>query len=289
MMKKLMIWALGVVLGGILLGCNGESQMPLGSASESTTLPNTEDVVETTTVPETDVKVETMVTGETKVKKIVFFGDSVTEGCFELSYSNAHGDVTIIRDKKSVYHNILKERIEKEHPGLDLEFVNAGISGNSSADGIKRMNRDVIAKKPDIVVVCFGLNDVAGMSLKEYVSNMEQIFRTLKDRGIHVIYMTPNMYNTYVHGDVLPSHADMAATLAKMQTENRPDTYYAEAMKKAEECGCVVVNAYGAWKKLSEYGVDVTELLSNRLNHPTRAMHRLFADLLYDEIIDLIV
>ena len=44
--------------------------------------------------------------------KIVFFGDSITEGCFELSFHNAEGATDIIRDKKSVYHNVLKERIE---------------------------------------------------------------------------------------------------------------------------------------------------------------------------------
>jgi lysophospholipase L1-like esterase len=221
--------------------------------------------------------------------KIVFFGDSVTEGCFELSFHNVEGVTDIIRDKKSVYHNILKERIEKEHPELNIEYVNAGISGNSTVDALKRIEQDVIAQNPDVAVVCFGLNDVAGMSLDEYVSNMEQIFGTLKEHGIQVIYMTPNMYNTYVHGDVLPNHADMAAVLARVQNENRPDLYYAEAMKKAEEYGCVVVDAYGAWKKLSEYGVDVTELLSNRLNHPIRAMHRLFADLLYEEVVKLAV
>jgi len=219
--------------------------------------------------------------------KLVFFGDSVTEGCFELSFHNVEGVTDIIRDKKSVYHNVLKERIEKEHPELNIEYVNAGISGNSTIDALNRIEQDVIAQNPDVAVVCFGLNDVAGMSLEEYVSNMERIFRTLKEHGIQVIYMTPNMYNTYVHGDVLPNHADMAAVLAKVQNENRPDKYYAEAGKRAEECGCIVVDAYRAWKKLSEYGVDITELLSNRLNHPTRAMHRLFADLLYDVIVKL--
>ena len=217
--------------------------------------------------------------------KIVFFGDSVTEGCFELSFHNVEGVTDIIRDKKSVYHNVLKERIEKEHPELNIEYVNAGISGNSTVDALKRIEHDVIAQNPDVAVVCFGLNDVAGMALEEYVSNMEQIFRALREQGIYVIYMTPNMYNTYVHGDVLPNHADMAAVLARVQNENRPDLYYAEAMKKAEAHGCVVVDAYRAWKKFSEYGVDITELLSNRLNHPTRAMHRLFADLLYPEVV----
>ena len=147
--------------------------------------------------------------------------------------------------------------------------MNAGISGNSSADAIKRMERDVISQKPDAAVVCFGLNDVAGMSADEYASNMEYIFRVLREHGIQVIYMTPNMYNTYVHGDVLPNHADMAAVLAGIQNENRPDLYYAEAKKRAEKYGCAVADAYRVWKKLSEYGVDTTELLSNRLNHPT--------------------
>lgn len=219
--------------------------------------------------------------------KIVFFGDSVTEGCFELSFHNVEGVTDIIRDKKSVYHNILKERIEREHPELNIEYVNAGISGNSTVDALKRIEQDVIAQNPDVAVVCFGLNDVAGMSLDEYVSNMEQIFGTLKEHGIQVIYMTPNMYNTYVHGDVLPNHADMAAVLAGIQNENRPDLYYAEAKKRAEKYGCAVADAYRVWKKLSEYGVDTTELLSNKLNHPTRAMHRLFADLLYDEVVRL--
>ena len=217
--------------------------------------------------------------------KIVFFGDSVTEGCFELSFRDTAGVTDIIRDQKSVYHNVLKERIEKERSDLVIEFINAGISGDSAANGLQRIGRDVIDQKPDAVVVCFGLNDVAGRTIDEYVLDMERIFSELKEREIDVIYMTPNMYNTYVHGDVLPNHADLAETLAKVQNEKRPDMYYAEAMKRAKKYGCVVVDAYGAWKKLSEYGVDVTELLCNRLNHPTRAMHRLFADMLYDEVI----
>lgn len=85
--------------------------------------------------------------------KIVFFGDSVTEGCFELSFHNVEGVTDIIRDKKSVYHNVLKERIEKEHPGLDIEYVNAGISGNSTVDALKRIEQDVIAQNPDVAVV----------------------------------------------------------------------------------------------------------------------------------------
>ena len=288
MMKKFVIWVLCVSLGCVFLGCNSESGTSQGTTSESTAWGETEDTAETTE-PDIEETAETTASGENEVKKIVFFGDSVTEGCFELIYTSSYGDITIVRDKEAVYHNLLKERIKKEYPGLGIEFVNAGISGNSSAEGLKRISRDVLSHDPDIVVVCFGLNDVISMSKQEYAFNMSQIFRTLRDRGIHVIYMTPNMYNTYVHEDVLSSLVDMANNLAKAQNDNLPDAYYAEAMAKAEKYGCVVVDAYGAWKKLSEYGIDVTELLSNGLNHPTREMHRLFADMLYDEVINFIV
>ena len=68
--------------------------------------------------------------------KIVFFGDSITEGCFELSFHNAEGATDIIRDKKSVYHNVLKERIEKEHPGLDIEYVNLACLVEGAGTGL---------------------------------------------------------------------------------------------------------------------------------------------------------
>jgi hypothetical protein len=37
-------------------------------------------------------------------------------------------------------------------------------------------------------------------------------------------------------------------------------------------CDC-----YAIWKMLYENGVNTTELLSNKINHPTREMNKLFA------------
>ena len=38
-----------------------------------------------------------------------------------------------------------------------------------------------------------------------------------------------------------------------------------------------VCDCYALWKQLEAGGVDTTELLSNKINHPTREMNRLFA------------
>lgn len=51
----------------------------------------------------------------------------------------------------------------------------------------------------------------------------------------------------------------------------------------AEEMGVPVCDCYAEWKKLSETE-DVTMLLCNRINHPTKEMHELFAQKLFEMI-----
>ena len=42
-----------------------------------------------------------------------------------------------------------------------------------------------------------------------------------------------------------------------------------------------VCNCYAKWETMYENGADITKLLANRLNHPTRNMHWLFANSLF--------
>ena len=50
--------------------------------------------------------------------------------------------------------------------------------------------------------------------------------------------------------------------------------------------GVPVADCYSEWKKLYESGVHTTMLLANRINHPTREMHGLFADMLFKTILE---
>ena len=58
-----------------------------------------------------------------------------------------------------------------------------------------------------------------------------------------------------------------------------------EAVRVAKECGVKVADCYAKWKELSKTQ-DTTMLLANRINHPTREMHHLFANTLFDVIFD---
>ena len=63
------------------------------------------------------------------------------------------------------------------------------------------------------------------------------------------------------------------------------DLYINSAKSLAEEMGVAVCDCYAQWKKLSETQ-DTTMLLANRINHPTKEMHELFADGLFIMIFD---
>ena len=59
----------------------------------------------------------------------------------------------------------------------------------------------------------------------------------------------------------------------------------AAAVDTARECGVAVCDCYSKWKALDQLGLDTTGLLSNYINHPTRAMHEMFADELFRLIV----
>ena len=84
--------------------------------------------------------------------------------------------------------------------GYEVEVFNAGIGGNTTADGLKRFESDVLAHNPNYVVLMFGLNDSwidAGktksrVSVADYRRNLDEMLGNLRSRGIRAILMTPN-------------------------------------------------------------------------------------------------
>ena len=62
------------------------------------------------------------------------------------------------------------------------------------------------------------------------------------------------------------------------------DSFIKTAAETAKENGVVLCDCYDKWKQLDQIGIDTNLLLANRINHPTREMHHLFAESLFDII-----
>lgn len=217
---------------------------------------------------------------------IAFLGDSVTQGCFELC-KGYDSDFDGINDYEAVYHSQLKKMLNRVFPEAPINIINAGIGGNSARQGCDRMDRDVFAYSPDLVVVCFGLNDAfAGQQkLDVYIDSLKEIFLKLKQKEVETIFMTPNMMNTYLSPLTEPEGIiETAKVTCEIQNSGVMDAYMNAARKLCAEEGIQVCDCYKKWKTMFEAGVDTTKLLSNHINHPTRELHALFAESLYETI-----
>jgi acyl-CoA thioesterase-1 len=102
---------------------------------------------------------------------LVCFGDSLTAG-----YGTDPGES---------YPDVLQKLLDAQ--GYKYRVDNAGISGNTTKDGLERVGR-VIARHPKIVVVEFGGNDgLRGLPVEQTQANLAQIIETLQKSGAEVV------------------------------------------------------------------------------------------------------
>ena len=111
-----------------------------------------------------------------------------------------------------------------------------------------------------------------------YRNSMSQIFDKLIENGITPILLTPNMKCTYVSDKAIECSLVAARKSAEIQNSGRMDETVEISCEVARERGIEICDIYAEWKKLSESGTDITELLSNYINHPTPEMHDFIAE-----------
>jgi lysophospholipase L1-like esterase len=117
-----------------------------------------------------------------KKTKVIFFGDSITQ-------AGANPGGYILR---------VDSMVKKEGLGDRYEFVGAGIGGNKVYDLYLRMDDDVLAKNPDVVVIYIGVNDVwhkatsgTGTDADKFEKFYNAILKKLADKNIKTILCTP--------------------------------------------------------------------------------------------------
>lgn len=117
-----------------------------------------------------------------KPKKIIFFGDSITQaGVQPKGYITQFGQMLEQKGLKDKY-----------------ELVGAGIGGNKIYDLYLRLEDDVLSKKPDIVVVYVGVNDVwhkatsgTGTDPDKFERFYQALINKIKANNITLILCTP--------------------------------------------------------------------------------------------------
>ena len=70
-----------------------------------------------------------------------------------------HDCIGVVYAPDEGYPYRLKRRLDAMYPAAAVSILNAGVSGARAVDGAQRLERDVLSRKPDLVVIAFALND----------------------------------------------------------------------------------------------------------------------------------
>ena len=176
---------------------------------------------------------------------IVCFGDSITAG-----YAVRRG-----------FPSFWLESLRQRFPDSKIEMINSGISGDTSQDGLSRLDWAVLSYEPDLVTINFGINDcVLGLSLEEFEMNLVEMVRRIRagpDSEILLLSSQP---------------------LESPPYDQRVLDYYQTVERVAKEMNVGFVDVYGAWMKRVQAGMPLDSLILPGLDHPNEAGYRIIAE-----------
>ena len=190
--------------------------------------------------------------------KIVFFGDSITQ-----AGANKGGYIDRVQDfinKRSLQEN--------------YELSGAGIGGNKVYDLYLRIEEDVLAKDPQVVVIYVGINDVwhktthgTGTDIDKYEKFYVAIIKKLQAKNIRVVVCTPSVIGEKKN-NANPQDADL-------------DRYSAVIRKLATAYNCTLVDlraVFAQYEKENNTGDSESGILTSDRVHLNEKGNQLVAD-----------
>ncbi|MCP4135526.1 MAG: hypothetical protein GY754_31445 [bacterium] len=177
--------------------------------------------------------------------KISALGDSLTHGFMV----------------QNGYIDFLDDMLKEKYPESDLVIENMGIPGDTSENGLKRLKKDVLDSKPDLVFIQFALNDAyVGCSSERFQNN--------------IISMVDNI-NSNLDADILL----LTSTCASNEQGNRvAEEFYSRLEEVSEKKKLPIARLHEYWKKKIDEGMDYRDLVQFDMIHPTDEGYRLIAE-----------
>lgn len=160
--------------------------------------------------------------------RVAVVGDSITE--------------------QKLYSRYIADYLTACYPDLDAHIVQFGWGGETAGGFLNRMDNDLMPFKPDVVTLCYGMNDGGyGEFTKavgdRYEKPLKEIVKKLKAAGAVVVVGSPGPVDDYSFGrgkdetGVTARSKVYNATLAKLRDI---------AKKTADDAGVPFANVYDA-------------------------------------------
>ncbi len=144
-------------------------------------------------------------------EKLLFIGDSITD-CERREPEGA----PFGRGYVQLFRSLLQWR----HPSWRVRVVNRGINGNTIRDLQRRWEDDVLAEKPDRLVIAIGINDVwrnfsvpesleFHVPLEEYEATYRELIRISQESGIQGVCLATPFFVEPDRGEPMRAMCDL--------------------------------------------------------------------------------
>lgn len=146
--------------------------------------------------------------------RIVCLGDSVTGVYYHTGGVRA-------------WPELLQSGLQRLLPEQPVVVINAGISGHTTAEGLARLESDVLSHMPDLAVLSFGLNDMTRVPAEQFQANLQQLVERCRSGGVHPVLCTPNAVIDTAARPVtrLEQYCDIIRTVGRQLTVPVCDQY----------------------------------------------------------------
>ena len=99
-------------------------------------------------------------------------------------------------DEEFHLSNVLEKNLKKK--GFDVTIINASVSGDTTSGGLNRLSWLLENKKLDIVILCFGANDMLrGINTDLIKQNLNNILEILLEKNIKILLAGMLSQETY--------------------------------------------------------------------------------------------
>jgi len=180
--------------------------------------------------------------------KIVAFGDSITAG----------GDAS---RPGLIFWQRWADALQRRHPSARVTAVNGATGGDSTVQGLQRLQAKVLDEKPDLVLLGFGMNDhnVGGVPIPQFEENLRRMIDRIRaETGAEVVLFS-----------AFPPNPKWRFGTHRMAE-------YAEATRRvAEATGSAYADVFSHWQSMAARKKP-EDLLGNNINHPNDFGHGIY-------------
>ena len=186
---------------------------------------------------------------------IVLLGDSISAGY----NSSKLGEAAPFQP---AYPELLQLHLESQFR-TKVDLKNLAVSGTATNWGLTQVDK-IVAEKPDLVILAFGMNDSAGRSAKDYQANTQKMINMIREKlpeseFILVASMLGNRNWTRLRHDVFPEYRDALSELC--------------------ELGIALADLTSIWTGILALKKDWDQT-GNGVNHPNDFGHRIYAQVI---------